>query len=107
MKVKHLKPKSITSVRLWLKQADTSFKRQKMYKKILHPTAADWVAKEEKKEKEEEEGIVGCRGCPLGLAGRTTGHRDPRLGLAGRGFGFFFFFFFSSGGLIFFFFLGF
>jgi hypothetical protein len=34
----------------------------------------------------------------------TTGHRDPRLGLAGRGFGFFFFFF-PSGGSDFFFFL--
>jgi hypothetical protein len=33
--------------------------------------------------------------------GRPTGHRDPRLGLAGRGFGFFFFFFPSD--LIFFF----
>jgi hypothetical protein len=69
-----------------------------MHKKILHPTVADWVAKEERKEKEEEEGRVGCIGCPLGLAGRTTGHRDPQLGLAGRGFGFFFFLDFFWGG---------
>jgi hypothetical protein len=86
-----------------------------MHKKILHPTAADWVAKEERKEKEEEEGRVGCRGCPLGLAGRTTGHlaasRRPATETHGWvspavGLVFFFFFFFSSGGLIFFFFLG-
>jgi hypothetical protein len=69
-----------------------------MHKKNLHPIAADWVAKEERKEKEEEEGRVGCRGCPLGLAGRTDdkltatethGWVSPAVGLV-----FFFFFLF-------------
>jgi hypothetical protein len=55
-------------------------------------------AKEERKEKEEEEGRVGCKGS-VGSSRKddrpprsksTTGHRDPRLGLASRGFGFFF-----------------
>jgi hypothetical protein len=126
--------------------AATSHKEKKMQKKILLPTAHDArekrdAAKKEKRKKrkeEKEEGRPRCRAAghrdpPLGLAGRgffffflfgdlrkdlagrmkptagscwkdlardqtprgrPTGHRDPRLGLAGRGFVFFFFFFF-------------
>jgi hypothetical protein len=78
-----------------------------MHKKFLHPTAADWVGKEERKEKEEEEGRVGCRGCSLGLAGRMTDHLAASRRPATKTHGWvslavglvFFFFSFSSSGL--------
>jgi hypothetical protein len=70
-----------------------------------------WLKKKEKRRrrKKEEWGAEGVRwSCRKDdqppRSKSTTGHRDPRLGLAGRGFGFFFFFFWWSDFFFFFFF---
>jgi hypothetical protein len=69
-----------------------------------------WLKKKEKRRKRKKEETYGAKGLRWVLPeGRlatlqqvdpprnksTTGHRDPRLGLAGSEFGFFFFFFLS------------